>query len=135
MKIIFDKKNDIYTTRLKRTVVHVKYDKEFWALHWQVLSQTIQCEESYFCHKLDCDLDDLKEKDMADDEYCHDCPRISSQCPDIDNHASDKWNENPQSLEEARQLILKRYENTVHNGLYKKNKDFYSIMYGSWIIN
>jgi len=132
MEIQFVLDNGWYVASVGNIEVRVSYDKTSWHLNYIVYRMENECSINWWCAKQNCDMDDLGEEEMAEDECCFACPRVVGKSADEDSYASNGWAENPKTLEEARKLILASY--IERNGIVSSNKDVCDVMNGKWVV-
>lgn len=128
--------DNIFFTRRGDIEVTVTYDNARWKLDWVRFNMSNQCSIDWWCAKLDCDLDDLAEEDMLEDEYCQHCPRILVEEVAEESCTSDEFKKGfvPNSLEEVRIVIIAVYSN-IENNYLKKHHNLYEILHSNWQID
>lgn len=127
--IFFREEKDGFIVRLDDTEVNVFCDKTRWYLDWIIYSLKTTCFVDWWCHKKNCDLDEL-----GMEEWCAACPRETVD--DVEEFSSNsneyRYYKAVENLEELRGVILNDYEKLAHNGLHHQN--LRKIMYSTWDI-
>lgn len=126
--IKFIKNENFYFTRIGNIELKFSFDTSRWFLHWIEYTNSIKCDEIYWCIHNNCSLDKI-----VSTEYCEKCPQEIIETIKGQAWVDNKYTLilNPTNIEEVRKNILNDYKSLPHNHL-NNSKYLYRIMHGTW---